>query len=327
MVMFDNALYLFKDFHTKLARMKLASEYFPDNCTTEEQKQAYVDKLNQDMCGLNLKVSDMSNNPHLRAFAKDFGNIQLGKMSQDDHCRKSTYVTTWQEISEIKYCYKNTLKQVVPILGELAEVIYDVNPAFMGYSKNTNVIIYSILTGYARTSMYIDMCKIQKLGGSLYYSDTDSIIFSYKKNAAVWKQIEETFNIGSKVYGAYKIETKSPISQYCSLGAKNYAITTTDGEETVKVRGFTLKDDNVKKIINHTSMRDILRDWVEKETRRTLKVTTKGMKPNRKRQTVKNYIGTKNYRNDTYDKRWVLKDDPNMTTLPFGIRSMSFQEN
>ena len=61
---------LFKRFYTKLARIKLEAEGFPDEVTTDEEKQAYVDDLNKAMPGLMLKVQNVVKNPGKRAFAK-----------------------------------------------------------------------------------------------------------------------------------------------------------------------------------------------------------------------------------------------------------------
>ena len=67
--------FLFKNFYTKLARIKLESEGFPDNAVTLEQKNDYVAKLNKAMPGLDLKVENIENNPGRRAFAKDLSNM------------------------------------------------------------------------------------------------------------------------------------------------------------------------------------------------------------------------------------------------------------
>ena len=67
--------FLFKNFYTKLARIKLESEGFPDEVITSEQKKSYVDDLNKAMPGLNLKVENIVKNPGRRAFAKDLSNM------------------------------------------------------------------------------------------------------------------------------------------------------------------------------------------------------------------------------------------------------------
>ena len=61
---------LFKRFYTKLARIKLEAEGFPEEVVTAEEKQAYVDELNKAMPGLMLKAENVVKNPGRRAFAK-----------------------------------------------------------------------------------------------------------------------------------------------------------------------------------------------------------------------------------------------------------------
>ncbi len=89
--------YIFRDFYTHLARIKIASEGFPGDDLTDQQKEeegfveltaadkeAYVARLNEEMPGLNLRVEDVSLNMARRQFAKNTSNSGLGKLSQND---------------------------------------------------------------------------------------------------------------------------------------------------------------------------------------------------------------------------------------------------
>ena len=72
---YENTKPIFRKFYTRLARMKLASEGFPENVVSDSEKKQHVDSLNQAMPGLNLKVEDVEKNPGKRASAKDMQNI------------------------------------------------------------------------------------------------------------------------------------------------------------------------------------------------------------------------------------------------------------
>ena len=65
---------IFKNFYTKLARIKLESEGLPKNLT-DEDKEKYVKDLNDKMDGLGLKLENISKNTGRRSFAKDMSNI------------------------------------------------------------------------------------------------------------------------------------------------------------------------------------------------------------------------------------------------------------
>ncbi len=51
---------------------------------TAADKEAYVERLNEEMPGLNLRVEDVSLNMARRQFAKNTSNSGLGKLSQND---------------------------------------------------------------------------------------------------------------------------------------------------------------------------------------------------------------------------------------------------
>ena len=59
---------IFKNFFTKLAKIKLESEGFPENITDKEE---YVKSINDAMPGINLQSSNIQKNEGRRAFAKD----------------------------------------------------------------------------------------------------------------------------------------------------------------------------------------------------------------------------------------------------------------
>lgn len=85
---------------------------------------------------------------------------------------RSSYVSSWQEISKIKSDFRNVLKEVVVISDNLAEVMYEIKEEHMGYHKNVHVIVYSLITSLSRVKLLKDMRTVQRLGGTVYYCDT-----------------------------------------------------------------------------------------------------------------------------------------------------------
>ena len=140
------------------------------------------------------------------------------------------------------------------------------------------------------------------------------------------KEISEGINFNSRVYGGYKFETKKPISSFVSLGAKNYAFDTEDGERVVKSRGFTLNNVNASEKINHEAMVELLLLYVSGEES-SVTCPTFRMNVNRKRASVKNAKMNKIYRNTNFDKRVLLPETQTLSTAPFGCKHYNFADN
>lgn len=172
MFMYDQQEPLFREFYTKVARIKLESEGFPKNCVSAEEKKEHVRKINLAMPGLDLKVERVCHNEARRQFAKDLSNNGLGKWSQDDVKTRNKFVSSWTEISKIMYSHDHTLVSVNPVASNRAEVVYEPIESRIGYHKNVHVIIYAFVTAYARLSMLRDMQKLQHMGGRVFYTDT-----------------------------------------------------------------------------------------------------------------------------------------------------------
>lgn len=70
MLLYDQSQPIFRDFHLHLARMKIGSEGWPKGVDMDEERQRYLDSINQRMNGLNLKAEDVALNKSRRNFAK-----------------------------------------------------------------------------------------------------------------------------------------------------------------------------------------------------------------------------------------------------------------
>ncbi len=143
--------------------------------------------------------------------------------------------------------------------------------------------------------------------------------------------LKKKFNLGSKVYGAYKFEVAGKITSCVILGAKNYAILSEneDGSvsEVCKIRGFSLTNEKTKRILNASVMKNLLLAWLQNETR-SVQTENFSMKIDRKKQSVRNTTIVKNYRNDVYDKRYILPDPLTncVMTAPYGACSLNFYD-
>ena len=147
--------------------------------------------------------------------------------------------------------------------------------------------------------------------------------------------MESAFNIGSKVYGAYSYETEREIVSFATLGSKNYSLTTDDGQSVVKARGFTLKNAQAKKTLNHDVMCRLLAQHLD-GVKESVRVENFNMKLCRKQFAIYNTRQIKEYRNDVFDKRfipsaeqaraWGMEEEKRVCTLPFGLKHLRFAD-
>jgi hypothetical protein len=315
---------IFKEFYAGLARMKLESEPLPKNETSPEE---YVAKLNAEMPWIKLEAKNMIPNPGRRQFAKLCQNAGLGKLSQGDAKRQTAYVRHWKELMDLRHDARLNIIRINPIHDSLAEVVYEKKATLLGLHRNTQVVVYSHVTAYARIMMMRDMLALMKKGYRLFYTDTDSIVFDLPRDES--SQFEMETQLDSPSYGFYKKETTGDILSFCSLGCKNYSIITDAGERIIKVRGFSLSGNQARQLLTPEKMRAMTESFLDQEA--IQEVTQQfSMKIDRHRCAVTNRVLEKKYSNQTFDKRFILDRDlvnnPFAETIPFGARHIHYTD-
>jgi len=71
---------------------------------------------------------------------------------------------------------KIQILQINPIHDQLGEVVFEKKTSLLGFQKNTNVIVYSHVTAYARVRLARDMLDLSNRGCRIYYCDTGELI-------------------------------------------------------------------------------------------------------------------------------------------------------
>ncbi|CAB4015355.1 DNA polymerase [Paramuricea clavata] len=132
---------LFKEYVDTFLKIKQESRGYPKNCTTEEQRQQYVDEYLA-VEGIQLDRSKIEHNPGMRALSKLMLNSFWGKFAQRANMAK-------------------------------VELISDVQTP----NSKTNVVIAAFTTAYARLKLYE---VLDQLNERVLYYDTDSVIFVSK---------------------------------------------------------------------------------------------------------------------------------------------------
>lgn len=132
------------------------------------------------------------------------------------------------------------------------------HPLFMPSDCKTNIFLASFTTAHARLRLF---SVLDRLGESVLYFDTDSIIFKTLKSDDL-----HYLPVGNYL-GELTNEIKAEdgyIVEFVSGCPKNYAYCTLSGREECKVRGFTLNWTN-SKVINFEAIKSIICTSQEKQ--------------------------------------------------------------
>jgi len=169
--------FVFREFYSFLAKMKLISEPLP----VEKDLESYVEELNRLHPFLNnsIKVEELQPNQSKRAFVKLCQNAGLGKLSQSEDKSTIKYFSTFEEFMNIRHDPSCVISAFHPIHDALGEAVCKKNLDLLGFQKNTQVIVYSHVTAYARIRLAQDMNAFMKRGCNIYYCDTGETQSNY----------------------------------------------------------------------------------------------------------------------------------------------------
>ena len=104
----------------------------------------------------------------------------------------------------------------------------------------------------------------------------------------------------------------SHITEYVSIGPKNYAIRTADGKQIVKVKGFTLNY-----VASNQLNFDVMKDMAISDEQHSIKIVGPSqIEKDLKRRQIITLPSSKSYKR-IFDKR--VRNTKNLTSLPFGF--------
>jgi len=114
-----------------------------------------------------------------------------------------------------------------------------VNGIYINYSIKeksiSNLTVSASITAKARIRLYKGMLEVNKSGGRLLYTDTDSIIAAYKKNTYT-ESLDKSF--GEVFFDSKKEDTI--ITDAVFAMPKTYALKYLNNKEIVKIKGFNV---------------------------------------------------------------------------------------
>jgi hypothetical protein len=239
---------IFTSYMDAFIKLKMESSGYPSDCKSDADRKAYIDRIFTHENVL-LRADYITPNPVLRAVSKICLNSLWGKLSQKDNQTTKKYITTPADFYKLLNTDEYTLRDAIPIGEECIFVSYLGKNGCEHPPHNTNAVIASYVTAHARLELYK---YLEMLGDRALYCDTDSVIYTQKPGEIEPLLTEYMGGMTDELNG----ET---ISEFVSLGVKNYGYRCTDGSQMVKVKGFTLTK-HASDIITF----DLMKSMVEK---------------------------------------------------------------
>ena len=184
-------------------------------------------------------------------------------------------------------------------------------------NARSNCILGAQVVAFSREFMHQKMLELDNVGAEIFYIDTDSLIFSLKKNQNM------PLNI-SPCFGDFKFEIPQEyeILNYFSLGPRNFAIQfeTDSGEikELIKLRGVTLSNVVNKKVIDSKIYDFYLKQFLKNKTIRKAVPQVRSKISKHKKLKTQNFQKVF-FSNSIKAKRIIDKQSKNLTSNPFGF--------
>ena len=227
---------VFKKYITTFFELKVASEGFPLDCETLQEKEAFCQKINKDN-DLNLTVESVKKNPGLKNTAKRLINSLWGKLAVKPGKPESRYIVQADEYFKLLRDDQYEISDVLLVSEEMVLVNYLNRNKKPG--KFTNVVIASMVTSYARTWLF-KKCIKQLAPWQIHYVDTDSIIYSKIQGFCNLQTGSGLGALTREIEGIFGCDDS--IGEWCATGNKSYSFKLKKNPDKglVKVKGFTL---------------------------------------------------------------------------------------
>ena len=244
---------LFGEFINACIKGKIEASGWPSEVMSDVEKTEFIKNYHMNE-GISLDRNSIEDNPGKRSIFKLAVNSFWGKFAQNSDKQFKTETFFEPELF-FKLISDDTIEvnDAFLVSDHAIQVKYKNKSELKSECSNSNVVIASFVTSYARIELYKIMSQ---LGDRCLYFDTDSVIFRAKAD----EYIPQTGNYLGQLTS--ELKTNAYITKFCSCGPKTYAFEVFDQnakkyENIVKVKGLSLAFDT-EKTINLDSMKNII---------------------------------------------------------------------
>lgn len=296
---------LFRGYIATFIKMKMeAGGWKKLGCFSEEEKNECI-KQNSEL--LNIEIDPAAMNGEYNAgkyfIAKNVLNNLWGKFGQKEVFAKVEDTFTELQFAAIAHNDKYRVRDVIVHDNCARTIGYIVKDEFAELASNTNVAIAAFTTAYGRLRLYM---VLELLQHRVLYMDTDGIMFVNDGTSPV----VTGYSLGDLTSELGEDES---IVEFVSTGPKSYAYMTSSGKTEIKIKGFSLNFNALKKL-NFETLKQILFDECDE-----IKIKPFSFDID-KRHNIKKRVfkdDGKKFRY-TYNKRRLIEsDDHIMDTEPF----------
>ncbi|CAB4010575.1 DNA polymerase, partial [Paramuricea clavata] len=224
-------------------------------CITKENLDEYI-KNYLEHENIQLDADKICYNPGQRTVMKALLNSLWGKLAQNEDPSVVSFVDSLDDLLEMVNDNSIEVTSLDFISNDIARTTHRKGASLVPLPTR-NVVIASFVTEYARLELFE---VINKLGESVLYFDTDSVI--YVEDLSKGHILKKGQYLGQMTD---ELEEKNCsekwIEQFCSAGPKSYSFCTNEytrtnedrtktkqRDEITHVKGFSLKGDTKRKI-------------------------------------------------------------------------------
>ena len=147
-------------------------------------------------------------------------------------------VTEPKKFFELLYSSEFEVTDARLVNDETVEVHYRNIGEFEEQNNKVNIVIAAFTTAYARLKLYDLLDQLQE---QVLYYDTDSVIYVHEPGKPEPSLGDYLGDLTDELDGDY-------ITEFTSLGPKNYAYETNNNKRVTKVRGITMDYAATKKL-------------------------------------------------------------------------------
>lgn len=308
---------IFETFVKILGSLKLQST---DLFSTNDNKDIICEKINSKMNLNNLLAINpkkVKANSAQKQLYKEMLNSFYGRFALHTNFTKHFFCRNLYEIEKYASVPDNHILDIIPLTDDVCEIEI-VTPTKIKPSLCGTLYLTSEINALARKFIYEEAEKIEKLNGIVLSVDTDSLIFALPENVPDPLQYSHAFGDFKHVLG-----NNVTIESFYSFGPRNYSITYKDSHETyhhlLKVKGLSTKSSNNCDTITPKLYKEFIeKNFASEVTNIYLPQLHKVVdKQTKKFHEILTYF---NFGNDIHAKRFIVKDDCNYITYPFGYK-------
>ncbi|CAH0546857.1 unnamed protein product [Brassicogethes aeneus] len=237
---------LFSKYVDKFLKIKQECSGWPNWCTTQEARQAYIqDYLEHE--SILLDILEISNNPGMRFIAKLMLNSFWGKFGQRLNLMQTSIISEPFKLFNMLTDPSIIVNNLVIISDDVLLACWSKHEEAVTPLKTVNVAIAAYTTTMARLELY---SYLEKLDRRVLYFDTDSVIFTHKSGEWL-PEVGDYLGMLTDELSEYGPGSK--ITEFVSGGPKNYAykVYCADKNEyktICKVKGITLNHKNTQSV-------------------------------------------------------------------------------